>query len=603
MIEREMPQKCKTMSAGAAARIWAILREYRWRLAAALGALLIASACLLSMPQAVGYLIDEALASGNAATLGDALWLLLLVIVVFASAISLRTYLITWVGERMIADVRRSVYGHLLDLPLEFFETRPTGEIFSRLTADVAILQTMVGVVVVIALRSLIQLIGSLGFMLYTDPMLTGLVLLIAPPVAVLAWIFGKRVRRWSARTQERQADVAIQIEESLNAVRVVKSFASESDQRARFNDRVEDGFRTAKELMRARAQFTFSVVCLALGVLLLVSYVGGQQVLAGTMSGGTLTQFLLYASFAGFSIAGLSEVFGESKRAVGATERLFQLLDERPVSQSPTQPKAVPQGGGALSFECVDFAYPSRPKGAVLAGFTLSVRPGETVALVGRSGAGKTTLFQLLLRLYDPQSGRVTLEGVDLRDLDPTELRRAIAVVPQELVLFSGSILDNIRFGRKEATVTEVVEAAQRAQAHEFIEALPQGYSTPLGEKGQQLSTGQRQRLAIARAIVRRARILLLDEPAAFLDAESERLLHETLRPVMEQCTTLVIAHRLATITEVDRVVVMDGGRIICEGKHQNLLKSSDFYARLVAMEFNLPKCDDHPLAAVAAD
>lgn len=589
-----MTQALNAMPKGTAARIWELLRRYKLCLAAALFALLIASGSLLSIPPAVGYLIDEGFASHGKAALGSALSLLLLAIVTFAAAMALRTYLITWVGERMIADIRQRVYGHLLDLSLEFFETRPTGELFSRLIADVAILQTMVSVVVVIALRSFIQLIGSLGFMLYTDAMLTGLVLLIVPPVAALAWIFGVRVRQWSSRTQERQANIAVRIEESLNAVRVVKAFASEADERNRFNDCVEEGFRTAKELMRARAHFTFSVVCLALGALVVVGYAGGRQVLGGTMSGGTLTQFLLYASFAGFSVAGLSEVFGEWKRATGATERLFQILDEKPANLPSAQSKVLPAGGGQISFEGIGFAYPSRPDRPVLDGFDLSVQPGETVAFVGHSGAGKTTLFQLLLRLYDPQTGRLTLEGVDLRELDPTELRRSIAIVPQEPVLFSGSILDNIRFGRKDATEAEIVEAARCARAHEFIEPLPQGYGTPLGEKGQQLSTGQRQRIAIARAILRRARILLLDEPAAFLDAESERLLHEALKPVMDQCTTLVIAHRLRTVSKVDRVVVLDHGTIIGEGTHLSLLRSSEFYARLVALEFNLPEYGD---------
>ena len=571
-------------------RLWTFVRPYRWRLAMAVAALLVTSASLLAIPKAVGTLMDAAFAAGDRGALDATLRLMALLVVSLAGGMALRTYLVTWVGERVVADIRARVYDHLLALPMGFFDARRIGEILSRLTSDVAVLQSSVGVVLLIALRSSIQLAGSVVLMVMINFQLSAMVLLVVPLVVLVAKLLGRRVKRHARTTQDRQADIANQIEQSLNAIATVKAHAAEAGERRRLHADIEAGFAAARTMLGARAALTFTMVGLAFGSIVVVSGIGGRMVLDGGLSGGMLTQFVLYTVFSGFAVSGLSEVLGESRKAMGASERLFQLLDEPPENAAPASPAALPPGPGAIVFENIRFAYPARPGQPVLDGFSLTIAAGETVALVGASGAGKSTLFRLLLRFYEPDAGRILLDGADIAGLDPQALRRQFAVVPQEPVIFAGNALDNIRYARPEASEAEVIEAARVAQADDFLRRLPRGYQTPLGDKGQHLSAGQRQRIAIARAVLLAPRVLLMDEPTSSVDRENERLIQQALAPFAGTRTTLAIAHRLATVRAAGRVVFVDGGTIAAQGTHQQLMTSSRAYARLVDLEFAAP-------------
>jgi ATP-binding cassette, subfamily B, bacterial len=567
--------------------IWSSLRRHPARLAMGLAALLISSGCLLSIPKILGYFIDKDLVHGHLTSLHIAAALLFAVVTVYAVTVALRTYLISWVGESLVADIRGRVFSRLLDLPLGFFETHPTGDLLSRLTSDVTLLETMVSIVIPIGLRSGIQLIGALVLMASINRQLTGAILLIGPLLAGVALIFGRKVRKAANVSREDEARAVMQIEATLNAVATVKSFSAEKHESARFDAFNKSSFSARERLMRARGYFTFIVFFLALNVAVMVVYVGGLKVSDSTMNWGMVTQFLIYVSIAAFSAAGLAEIFGEVKKTIGATERLFHILHEPPESGRMIPPLPVPPGGGAVAFDTVNFAYPARPLELALRDFSLSIPPGEMIALVGPSGAGKTTVLRLLLRLYDPQTGGITLDGANLRDLDPRDLRRHIAVVSQEPVIFSGTARDNICYGNPAATEAQIIEASRLAQAHEFITRLPLGYDTPLGEKGQQLSSGQRQRLAIARALVREPRILILDEATSAMDSENEMLLRKTFTQFLGGRTILIVAHRLATVQAADRVVVLDHGRIQGQGSHFHLLTTCPLYAHLVALEF----------------
>lgn len=564
------------------------LRRHPLRLFIGLAALLVSSASLLAIPKILGYFIDQDFSQGDGAPLHLAVVAMVAVITVYALTVALRVYMLSWVGERLVADIRARVFGHLLDLPMVFFEKHPTGDLLSRLSSDVSLLETMVGIVLPIGLRSCIQLLGSLLLMSFISWQLTAGILLVGPLLAWVALFYGRKVRSASNLSRESEARVVMQIEATLNAVPTVKAFSAEQHEARRFDNFSESNFQAGERLMRARALFSFVVLFLSLNVCVVVLYAGGYRVLDNSMSWSTVTQFILYVSFAAFSFAGLSEIFGEIKKTLGATQRLFHILHHPPESSRQNPPLPVPHGTGTVIFHEVSFSYPARPQQPALKNFSLSLQPGQITALAGPSGAGKTTVLRLLLRLYDPQMGFITLDGADLRDLNPRDLRRQIAVVSQEPAIFSGTARDNICYGNPNATWQQITEAAGLAQADEFISQLPKGYDTPLGEKGQQLSTGQRQRLAIARALVRQPRILLLDEATSALDSENEMLLRKTFTQILKGRTLLIVAHRLGTVQSADQVVFIDHGQILDQGPHRRLLETCPPYAHLIAMEFD---------------
>ncbi len=569
--------------------LWPYIRPYKGTMLAAATALVIAAATLLTLGFGLRKLVDEGFSSGDAALLDQAVVVMLGVVVVLAGASYARFFLVSWLGERVVADVRKAVYNRILTLSPAFFEMAKTGEVLSRLTTDTTVLQVVVGSSASIALRNTLLLIGGLVLLIVTSPKLTGFVLLVVPLVVVPIIVFGRRVRRLSRASQDRVADVGAYVEESLGAVRTVQAFTHEEVDRVSFGRRVEEAFGTAVERVRARALLTALVLLLVFGAISVILWIGGRDVLAGEISPGELSAFIFYAVIVAGAVGAVSEVLGDLQRAAGAAERLIDLLQTEPEIAAPTNPEPLPPGEGALRFEEVSFSYPARPGQSALQGISFSVAPGETVALVGPSGAGKSTVFQLLLRFYDPQSGRLTIEGTDLRRLDPVALRGVLALVSQEPVVFSDDVMENIRYGRPDASDDEVREAAVTAGCAEFIEALPEGYQTFLGEKGVRLSGGQRQRIAIARALLRDPRVLLLDEATSALDSESERLVQAGLERLMRQRTTLVIAHRLSTVMKADRILVIDQGRIVQSGSHAALMSEPDgLYARLAALQFD---------------
>jgi len=573
-------------------RLLPFLWPYRLQMLGAFVALVVAAGTVLGLGQGMRVLVDRGFAAGDAALLDQALLVLLGVIVLLAASTFGRFYLVSWIGERVVADLRRAVYDHVLNLSPGFFETTRTGEILSRLTTDTTLLQTVVGSSVSIALRNLLLLIGGLAMLLVTSAKLTGMVLLGVPLVVAPIILFGRTVRRLSRASQDKVADVGAHVDETLNGIRTVQAYTHETIERARFAERVEDAFRVAIQRVRVRAVMTVAVIVLVFGAVGTILWIGGHDVLAGRLTAGELSAFVLYAVVVAGSVGAISEVVGDLQRASGATERLFDLLSTRSDVQPPPEPKPLPQPpSGALGFKDVRFHYPSRPDDAALEGFTLDVAPGETVALVGPSGAGKSTVFQLLLRFYDPQAGAVRLDGVDIREADPAEVRKRIGLVSQDPVIFSADAWENIRYGRPDASDDEVRAAAEAAHALDFLEALPDGLSTFLGEKGVRLSGGQRQRLAIARAILRNPPVLLLDEATSALDAESERMVQDALEKLMEQRTTLIIAHRLATVLNADRIAVMEQGRIVASGRHAELVSQGGLYARLAALQFDRPE------------
>jgi ATP-binding cassette subfamily B protein len=499
---------------------------------------------------------------------------------------------VTRLGERVVADLRRDLFAHVIRLEPGFFETTRTGEVLSRLTTDTAVVQTVIGASVTQALRNVLLALGGLALLFVTNPKLTGLVLLVVPLVVLPIVVIGRRVRRLSRAAQDRVADLGAATEENLNAVRIVQAFAQEGNVAARVARLAEEAFAAASRYAFARALLGAIVICLVFGAIVVVLWIGGQDVLAGRITGGELASFVFYALVVASAVGGLSEIVGDLQRAAGATERLVELLETRPRIRAPERPTRLPaRGRGVLRFERVTFAYPARPDRPVLVDFDLEVRPGETVALVGPSGAGKTSVLQLALRFYDPQAGRVSFDGVDLRELDPAELRRRIGLVPQDPVIFSADARTNIAFGRPEASDAEIRAAAEAAAALDFVEALPQGFSTFLGEKGVRLSGGQRQRIAIARALLCDPELLLLDEATSSLDAESERLVQDALERLRRGRSCLVVAHRLATVRKADRIVVLDEGRVVDQGRHDELVSRGGLYARLASLQFGLDR------------
>jgi ATP-binding cassette subfamily B protein len=570
------------------ARVLRFLRPYRRQVVYAAIALLFAAAAVLALGQGLKLVVDRGFAAGNPAELDRMLAVTLGVIVVLAAATYTRFYFVSWLGERVTADLRRAVFDHLLRLPPGFFEVTRTGDVISRLTNDTTMLETVIGSSASMAVRNLLLMVGGLVMLSLTSLKLTALVLGGVPLVVAPIILFGRRVRKLARASQDRVGDVGAYVDESLHEVRTVQAYGHEDIDRRGFGERVEAAFAAARRRIHQRALLVAAVILLVFGAVGIILWIGGQDVIAGRLSPGQLSAFVFYAVIVASSVGTISEVIGDLQRAAGATERLFELLAIEPEIRAPAHPVPMPSpSAGVVAFERVEFHYPSRPDTPALSNFTLAVNSGERVALVGPSGAGKTTVFALLLRFYDPQSGVVRIDGVDLKAADPLEARRRLAVVPQDPVIFATSVLENVRYGRPVATDAEVHAACEAAYATEFVSRLPDGYATFLGERGVRLSGGQHQRIAIARAILADRPVLLLDEATSALDAESERVVHLALERLMAGRTVLMIAHRLATVRDADRIAVMDRGRVVAVGPHDELTRSNALYARLAALQF----------------
>ncbi|WP_448581912.1 ABC transporter transmembrane domain-containing protein [Thermaurantiacus sp.] len=568
--------------------LWEHARCYPAQLIAAFVALVVAAGATLAIPQGFKLIIDRGFAAGAGSDISRWFLILLAVVAVLGVATAVRFYFVSWVGERIVRDLRTRVQGHLLRLDPGFFELNRPSEIASRLTADTAIIEQVVATSTSMALRNAFMGVGGFAYLFWLSPKLTGLMLLVIPMVVGPIILMGRMVRNLSQKSQDRVADVGALVSETLRAIKTVQAFGAVGRESDRFAAAAERAFQTALRRNRIRAILTAVVIVLAFGAITLVLWEGARDVVAGRMTGGTIAAFVLASAIVAGAVGALSEVYGDFMRAAGASARIRELLAEQPEIRAPDRPVALPvPAEGRLVFERVRFRYPSRPDAVALDGIEFRVAPGERIAIVGPSGAGKSTIFQLVLRFHDPEAGRVLLDGVDLRDADPDAVRARIAVVPQEPVIFSGTARDNIAYGRWEATEAEIWDAAEAAHAAEFLRALPEGLMSELGEGGVRLSGGQRQRIAIARAILKDAPLLLLDEATSALDSESEALVADALETLMATRTTLVIAHRLATVRTADRILVMEGGRIVESGRHSELVARGGLYARLARLQF----------------
>jgi len=588
IVKREAAGRLSTRNLKPLKGLLPFIFRYKGVFAAAMVFLVIAAGASLALPLAGGRLVDQNLSSETLTLLSESWGTLFILMMILAVAASLRYYFITWLGERVVADLREAVFTHITSLSPAFFEVTRTGEVLSRLTTDTTLIQTVVGSTVSIALRSLVMGVGALTMLLLTSAKLTGVVLLTVPILIVTAILLGRWLRTLSRSSQDRLAHTSAFASESLHAIQTVQAFTHEKLDRNLYKRAVEGAFWVSIRRVIARAIMTGTVSALAFSSIILVLMFGVAQISSGAMSEGELAQFFFYAVMLAINIAALSEVWSEVQRAAGAAERLMELLAIEPVIKAPENPVAMPTPPeGRVRFEHVTFQYPTRPDISALDDFNLMVEPGETVALVGPSGAGKTTVFQLLLRFYDPQGGAVSIDGVNVAGATPQDVRSRISVVQQDTTIFSGTVMENLRYGRPDASDEEITQAAIAARADVFINALPLGYGTELGERGMMLSGGQRQRIAIARAILRGAPILLLDEATSSLDAQSEQLVQQALDGIMVGRTTLVIAHRLATVVKADRIVVVDHGRVVDMGTHEELIAKGGLYAQLAELQF----------------
>lgn len=573
---------------GNLAMVWKVAARYPGRIAAAALALITAAGATLTIPAGFKRVIDNGFAAAGDGDIGIHFRYLLLIVIILALATALRFYFVSWLGERVVADIRSMVQRNLLRLAPRFFEENRPSEIASRLTADTAVIEQIVGTTISVALRNLVMAIGGIIYLFTIAPMLTGLLLLGIPAIILPIIVIGRNLRDISRKSQDRVADVGAMVSETLGAMKIVQAFGQEQREAERFSGTVEAAFDTARRRIRLRSMMTAIVIALVFGSITMVMWKGALDVISGTLSGGAIAAFVLTGGLVAGALGALTEVFGDLVRGAGAAGRLAELLSEKPEIAAPSHPRALPEPPrGEIMFDQVTFHYPTRRDTSALEDFSLKIIAGETVAVVGPSGAGKSTLFQLIQRFYDPATGQITLDGVPLPQADPAAIRARIAMVPQETVIFAASARDNLRYGRWDADDNALWAAAEAANAAEFLRKLPEGLDTFMGEGGARLSGGQRQRLAIARAILRDAPILLLDEATSALDAESERLVQDALDKLMRNRTTLVIAHRLATVRAADRIIVMDEGRIVEQGNHDTLAAQNGLYSRLARLQF----------------